>query len=193
MSVNFNNEFFASGSNDMSIDNYFLNYAQGLRLDEISAFDGESYTDAYGDIGAIYGYNNQQAFLGYESYILEPDSYDNDNTNYSSNIAPGNFYHEYSYITTGNNNKLSFNAAMKYQDDFYFGLNLNTHFVDYNLLNLKIITDIWVLVKFRYQKVENIIKSDSNFEVREFFSITLDDSCLEAKVFMNVGHLLSSH
>ena len=129
---NFNNEFFASGSNDMSIDNYFLDYAQGLRLDEISAFDGESYTDAYGDIGAVYGYNNQQAFLGYESYILEPDTYDNDNTNYSSNIAPGNFYHEYSYITTGNNNKLSFNAAMKYQDNFYFGLNLNTHFVDFN-------------------------------------------------------------
>lgn len=129
---NFNNEFFASGMNNSSIDNYFLQYAQGLRLDEISAFDGESYTDAYGDIGAIYGYDQQQAFLGYESYILEPDTYNDDNTGYSSNIAPGTFYHEYSYYTSGNNNKLSFNAAMKFNENFYFGLNLNSHFIDYN-------------------------------------------------------------
>jgi len=129
---NFNNEFFASGMNNSSIDNYFLQYAQGLRLDEISAFDGESYTDAYGDIGAIYGYNNQQAFLGYESYILEPDTYDDDNTGYSSNISPGTFHHEYSHYTTGNNNKLSFNAAMKFNENFYLGLNLNSHFIDYN-------------------------------------------------------------
>lgn len=128
---NFKNEFFASGMNNSSIDNYFLQYAQGLRLDEISAFDGESYSDAYGDIGAIYGYNNQQAFLGYESYILEPDTYDDDNTGYSSNISPGTFYHEYSYYTTGNNNKLSFNAAMKFNENFYFGVNLNSHFIDY--------------------------------------------------------------
>lgn len=130
-SKNFEDQFFASGVNNTSIDSYFLNYAQGLRLDEISAFDGESYTFAYGEIGAYYGYGNQQAFLGYESYILEPDTYDDNNTNYSSNIAPGNFNHEYSHYTSGANNKVSFNAAMKFNDNLYFGLNLNTHFVDY--------------------------------------------------------------
>ena len=72
---NFDNTFFASGINNNSIDSYFLANAQGLPLEEISAFPGESYTYAYGEIGAAYGSQHQQAFLGYESFILEPDTY----------------------------------------------------------------------------------------------------------------------
>lgn len=79
---NFEDDFFASGTNTRSIDSYFLANAQGLRLDEISAFEGESISDAYNDIGSAYGYINQQAFLGFESYILEPDVDDDANTLY---------------------------------------------------------------------------------------------------------------
>ena len=57
-------------SNGNSIDSYFINNAQGLRLDQISAFENETITDAYVDIGNIYGFSHQQAFLGYESFIL---------------------------------------------------------------------------------------------------------------------------
>jgi len=130
---NFNDDFFASGTNTRSIDSYFLGYAQGLRLDEISAFDGESITDAYGDIGAIFGYANQQGFLGYESYILEPEDNDDDaNTVYTSNIAPGDFYQEYSYAATGYNGKFGVNAAIQYDENIYLGLNLNSHFINYD-------------------------------------------------------------
>lgn len=128
---NFNTDFFASGNNTRSIDSYFLNFAQGLRLDEISAFDGESISDAYGDIGAVYGYANQQAFLGYESFILEPDADDDANTSYTSNIAPGSFNQEYSYAATGYNGKFGVNAAIQYDNNIYFGLNLNSHFINY--------------------------------------------------------------
>jgi len=130
---NFDDDFFASGTNTRSIDGYFLGYAQGLRLDEISAFDGESITDAYGDIGAIFGYANQQGFLGYESYILEPEDNDDDaNTVYTSNIAPGDFYQEYSYAATGYNGKFGVNAAIQYDENIYLGLNLNSHFINYD-------------------------------------------------------------
>lgn len=128
---NFDNNFFASGTNNRSIDSYFLSYAQGLRLDEISAFDGESITDAYGDIGAVFGYANQQGFLGYESYILEPDTNDDANTVYTSNIAPGDFYQEYSYAATGYNGKFGVNAAIQYDNNIFLGLNLNSHFINY--------------------------------------------------------------
>ena len=128
---NFENNFFASGKNTQSIDNYFMNYAQGLRLDEISAFEDESITDAYGDIGAVFGYANQQAFLGYESYILEPDVDEDDNTSYTSNIAAGDFNQEYSYAANGYNGKFSVNLAMQYDENIYLGLNLNSHFVNY--------------------------------------------------------------
>jgi hypothetical protein len=130
---NFNDAFFASGINTRSIDSYFLANAQGLRLDEISAFEGESYTDAYGDIGATFGYGHQQAFLGFESFILEPEDIDDDsNTVYMSNIAPGTFNQEYSLASTGYNGKFGINASIQHQDNLYLGVNLNSHFVNYN-------------------------------------------------------------
>ena len=128
---NYDDDFFATGINTTSIDSYFLANAQGLRLDEISAFDGESITDAYGEIGASFGFANQQAFLGFESYILEPDVDDDTNTSYTSNIASGTFNQEYLYTSTGYNGKLSANLSMQYQDNLYLGINLNSHFLNY--------------------------------------------------------------
>ena len=128
---NYDNDFFSSGVNTTSIDSYFLTNAQGLRLDEISAFADESISDAYSEIGSSYGFANQQAFLGYESYILEPDADDDANTAYTSNIAPGSFNQEYSYASTGYNGKFSVNLAMQYEDNLYLGLNLNSHFINY--------------------------------------------------------------
>lgn len=129
---NFDNHWYAVGTSTNSIDGYFLTHAQGLRLDEISALPGESLEDAYAEIGSFYGYGNQQAFLGYESYILEPFSDTDDNTNYSSNIAPGTFEHDYTYASRGYNGKLSFNIASQFQENLYLGLNLNSHFIDYD-------------------------------------------------------------
>jgi len=129
---NFDNHWYALGNSPNSIDSFFLYHAQGLRLDEISALPGESLEDAYAAIGSVYGYENQQAFLGYESYILEPLSDTDDNTSYSSNIAPGTFAHDYSYSSRGYNSKLSFNIASQYQDNLYLGLNLNSHFIYYD-------------------------------------------------------------
>jgi long-subunit fatty acid transport protein len=129
--ANYDDNWFASGRNTNSIDNYFLAYAQGLRLDEISAFPGETISQAYGEIGSLYGFGNQQAFLGYESFILEPQNDTDENTAYSSNIAPGTYNQQYNYIARGYNGKVSFNAATQYQDKLYLGLNLNAHFINY--------------------------------------------------------------
>lgn len=129
---NYDDDFFATGTNTTSVDSYFLANAQGLRLDEISAFDDESITDAYRDIGATFGFANQQAFLGFESYILEPDVDDDANTLYTSNIAQGTFNQEYFYASTGYNGKFSVNAAIEYQDNIYLGINLNSHFINYD-------------------------------------------------------------
>nr|WP_321222308.1 outer membrane protein transport protein [uncultured Psychroserpens sp.] len=129
--ANHDDRWVASGTNTNSIDSYFLNYAQGLRLDEISAFPGETLSEAYSEIGSFYGFGNQQAFLGYESFILEPANNTDDNTVYTSNIAPGTFNQQYDYVARGYNGKFSFNAATQYEDKLYLGLNLNTHFINY--------------------------------------------------------------
>ncbi len=128
---NFEEDWFAFGRNTNSIDSYFISNAQGLRLDEISAFSDETYSEAYGDIGSAFGYSHQQAFLGYESYIVEPENNTDDNTVYFSNMGSGSFDQEFSYAARGYNGKFGFNFATQYQDNLYLGLNLNAHFIDY--------------------------------------------------------------
>jgi len=131
--TNYDNDFFASGTNTNSIDSYFLANAQGLRLDQISAFEGESISEAYGDIGASFGYPHQQAFLGFESFILEPEDITDDaNSVYFSNIAPGTFNQQYSYFANGYNGKFTVNAAIQHEESLFLGVNLNSHFINYD-------------------------------------------------------------
>ena len=131
-SADFNDNWLASGVNpNNTIGNYFLQNAQGLRLDEISALPGETLSEAYNEIGSFYGYGNQQAFLGFEGFIIDPIEDTDDNTTYTSNINGGNFNHQYTYASRGYNGKLAFNLATSYDDKVYFGLNLNSHFINY--------------------------------------------------------------
>lgn len=120
---NYNNSLFSAGTNpNNSIDNYFLSYADGVPLNILRDSDYNNL-----DSGA------QQAFLGYQGYIINPeDPNNNNNTLYTSNVpAGGNYYQENSVITNGYNGKLSFNAATSYRDKLYIGVNLNSHFTDY--------------------------------------------------------------
>lgn len=128
---NYDDNWRARGDNTRSIDQYFLNNAQGLRLGDISPLIGESVSDAYSEIGSTFGFKNQQAYLGYESFILEPDSDDDDNISYKSNIGAGSFDQQYAYAATGYNGKIAFNLGAQYSDDLYLGINLNSHFLNY--------------------------------------------------------------
>ncbi|MDB9954680.1 transporter [Flavobacteriaceae bacterium] len=129
---NYDNQFLAEGTTQNSIGSYFTEYANGLRLDEITALPGETISQAYSGIGSEYGSSYQQAYLGYESFILEPaDDTDNENTAYTSNIAAGDFYQKYNYASTGYNGKFSVNLGFQYDKNIYFGINLNSHLVNY--------------------------------------------------------------
>lgn len=114
---NFDNTIFSAGTNPTnSIGNYFLSYANGVPLNvlENSFYENLSFADA-------------QAFLGYQSYIIDPAT----NNTYTSNIPVGSYYQENSFVSTGYNGKLNFNAAASYKDKLYIGLSLNSHFTDY--------------------------------------------------------------
>lgn len=115
-----------------SVASYFYDYADGKRLDEISALPDESISRAYREIGDRYGFAHQQAFLGFESYILDPEFDEDDNTTYFANVAAGNFDHNYTYIASGYNSKMSFNLATQYKNILSLGLNLNSHYMRYD-------------------------------------------------------------
>lgn len=126
----FDNSVFSAGTNlYRSVDGYFLSYANGVPLGLIR---NSNYSEL--DNGA------QQAFLGYEGYIinaipLASDPLNDKNPNiasYSTNIPTGgNYYQENSVYSSGYNGKLSFNASTSFENKFYIGVNLNSHFTDY--------------------------------------------------------------
>jgi hypothetical protein len=118
---NLNNSVFSAGTNpNHSIDSYFLYYANGVPLSVLQ----NSYYDEL-------GHGEQQAFLGYQAYIINPTNNNPSNTTYISNVPTrGNYFQENTITTKGYNGKLSFNASSSYKDKIYIGINLNSHFTD---------------------------------------------------------------
>lgn len=125
---NLDNTIFSAGTNPTnSIDNYFLYYANANQF--WSGIPLGTLQNAYFE---DLSFEDQQAMLGYQAYIIDPVA-DNDlNTVYFSNIpAGGNYYQENDVVSTGYNGKLSINASAQYNDKLSFGINLNSYFTDY--------------------------------------------------------------
>src|SRR5690554_651024 len=138
---NYKNDWLATGVNSTSIDRYFLDITenQSIPFGVLKLQPGEYIEEAYADIGSnpYYGYPFQQVFLGYWAGIIDPVNLDNntndDNIDYMSNTAPAtSFYQEYQYAATGYNGKFSLNFATSYNDKLYLGVNLNSHFINYD-------------------------------------------------------------
>ncbi len=145
---NFNSDVFSAGTNPRnSIDQYFLTYANNsnggapVPQELVNTKPGESITDLYRYLGSnlpngqypnLSGFSAQQAFLGYQGYVINPEDANNPNSRYNSSVpAGGNYYQENEIYSRGYNSKLSFNIATSYKDRIYFGANLNVHITDY--------------------------------------------------------------
>ncbi|WP_432673231.1 OmpP1/FadL family transporter [Flavobacterium sp. SM2513] len=119
---NYNNSVYSQGYNPSnSVANYFSSYANGIPENVLTGNAYEFLT-----------YNEQQAFLGYNGYLINPAA----GNQYVSAVNPnGNYYQENSIESRGYNGKLAFNLATEYDKRFYFGLNLNAHFSDFTTVS----------------------------------------------------------
>ena len=131
MAKNYENTFFTSGRSNTSVDQYFLGYANGVPLELLQTLPGESVSDLYRFLGENYGYGHQQAFLGYQAYIINPIDDNPNNTMYSSAMSPGNYQHDYGYYAGGFNGKYNINVATQIGDDWYAGINFNSYLMEY--------------------------------------------------------------
>jgi long-subunit fatty acid transport protein len=120
------NKTFAAGVNRTnSIDKYFLYYANGIQRRDIDA--SYYYFDEL-------NFREQQAYLGYNSYIIEANSAAPTEIGYYTNVSSnptGNYAQQNAVTSKGYNGKLTFNAAAQYQDWLSIGLSLNSHFTDF--------------------------------------------------------------
>lgn len=127
MVQNFDDDIRISGNSNEGVDNYFLNFAQGVPFGSILLQDGEFLEDAYLDIGSRQGFGDQQAFLGYYGGVIDPAELEDDNTAYLSNSRYQNINQEFYSNTRGYNSKFTLNMASQYQDFLYLGASLNFH------------------------------------------------------------------
>ena len=132
---NFDDEFTIQGNSDQGIDNYFLNFAQGVPFGSILLQDGEFIEDGYLDIGASQGFGDQQAFLGYYGGVLDPEDLDEATSVYNSNALYNTVNQNFSRFTTGYNSKFTLNLASQYQDNLYLGASLNFHTIFYDQID----------------------------------------------------------
>jgi hypothetical protein len=116
-----------NGTNTNGIDQYFEYYADGLDFENLPIYDGETVSDVYKILGDENGFGAQQAFLGYQSYIVNPFNFENGNTEYYSNVDYNQVNHQLSLNNDGWHRKTSFNISGLYRNIFHVGVNINSH------------------------------------------------------------------
>lgn len=121
---NYNNSIVSIGTNPThSVADYFLKYANG-KVDYRTVNNGN-----YINLNS----REQQAFLGFKSYVIIPVNETPNNTQYTSNVpVGGNYYQENEVYTSGNSGKYTFNIGAQYDNFLSLGMNLNFHSIDYN-------------------------------------------------------------
>ena len=121
----FDSSFYVSGKNNNGIDNYFLYYADGIPSSDLLIYDDETSQSVYTYLGDNFGFADQQAFLGYQSFIIN-DSGD-ENNNYVSNALYNNLDQNLDIFRTGKHFKHSINLGFSYNNHVFTGININIH------------------------------------------------------------------
>ena len=135
---NYQNKLRASGVNkNTGLDDYFLAFANGIQYGRIKTYDNETLSESYEFLGNNFGFATQQAFLGYQSYIINPFDNIDLNSFYSSNSNPQNqaVDHDFFISNSGKNGKHSFNISGQFKANLYLGINLNSHYSEFRRID----------------------------------------------------------
>jgi hypothetical protein len=120
------------GFNTNGIDKYFLHFADGLAFENLPLYDGENIPEVYRVLGETNGFGAQQAFLGYQAYLINPFNFEDGETKYTSNVEYGSVKHELDILTKGLHRKTALNFSALYKGVLHLGANLNIHKLEYH-------------------------------------------------------------
>ena len=158
----FEDKYRASGANNNNngLDDYFLAFADGVQYGRIKTYENETLSESYEYLGNNFGFATQQAFLGYQSYIIDPLDETDLNNSYISNTNPQNQVvdHDFFVSNSGHNGKHSFNISGQLKDNLYLGINLNSHYAEFRRIDR--------LIEFNYGSgsdfISTIFENDLN-------------------------------
>ena len=131
----YNNSYIVEGNNSNGLDNYFLFYANGLKLSDLDLYEGETISEVYRILGNEIGFGAQQAFLGYQSYLINPLDFNPNNDKYVSNALYDNLSNYMKINTEGYNGVHSINLSGLYKNFIHLGININLHEIKYEKYN----------------------------------------------------------
>lgn len=176
-SSNFDDEFIVSGTGNTSIASYFSEFAQGVPLNLLELLDGETISSLYQFLGEEEGFGAQQAFLGFQSFLIDPVAFNDNNTAYITNTAGNAFNQEYLSNSDGYNSKASFNIGAQYNERLSFGLNLNSHFGEQNQSTILFETNTneeSLVTDVRFENNLRTISNGFSFQLGTIAKVTQD-------------------
>lgn len=129
----YDNSFVMQGANNTSIGDYFVNFANGERLIDLELGGNETVSGVFRFLGENGGFIPQQAFLGYQSFIIDAvDPSNVDNTQYVSNTGTGTFNQRQIVSEIGSQSKFTLNSAIEIDSKLSLGVNVNLHSINLN-------------------------------------------------------------
>ena len=137
MQSSYNNTLQISGTNtNNGLDNYFLDYAAGKDGVVFGLNDGETVRDVYQFFGesAGYGFEYQQAFLGYQGYIFDYLEYEGEGL-FVSNATYLSVQHNHKIQTSGDKWDMAFTISGQYNDWLFVGANMNISSIEYRQIS----------------------------------------------------------
>ena len=135
MQSSYNNTIQINGTNTESgLDTYFLDYAAGKDGSIFGLNDGETVRSVYQFFGesAGYGFEYQQAFLGYQGYIFD---YLEDDGLFVSNAIYSSVQHNHKIHISGDKWDMAFTLSGQYNDWLYLGVNMNISGIEYRQIS----------------------------------------------------------
>ncbi len=138
LSINYNkdaeygNYYKVAGINEAgnSATTYFVDNANGIPLADLKLVD--DYTSDYQWLGENYDYGAQQAYLGYQAYVINPvDPTDDNNTQYVANAVYNKVRHFNRITSVGDKSHIDFSIAGTYQKKLQLGFSFTAYSIDY--------------------------------------------------------------
>jgi len=127
----YNNTVQINGINSLNgLDAYFLNYAAGKDGSVFGLNDEETVRGVYQFFGesASYGFEYQQAFLGYQGFIFD---YLEEDGLFVSNAIYSSVQHNHKIQTSGYKWDMAFTVSGQYNDWLYLGANMNISEIEF--------------------------------------------------------------
>lgn len=128
----FDEKYRVLGTSTRGIDQYFLYYANGIELQDLILGNDETVDGVYRYLGNNVSYGAQQAFLGFQGYIVNAATNTPRETAYVSNAQYTRVQQDYFVKTAGKNNKYAFTLSGAYKNKLYLGLSVNSHKIEFS-------------------------------------------------------------